>query len=140
MNANEHQVGGDHYRSTGMQHWDFAAACYGPGYFKGCITKYVSRWRKKGGVADLRKALHFLQKFREVDWHALGWAVLKPASGKMVAVKYVLDSALGPHETDIIRALTVGDYFLVEKELVALIMEAEADACEPQPKGYVDQD
>lgn len=137
MSANDRQVGGDHYRSTGMQHWDFAAACYGSGYFKGCITKYVSRWRKKGGIADLHKALHFMQKLREIDWHVFGWETTRPST-KMIAVKYILDNALGPHETDIVRAITVGDLELAEKELTALITEAEA--CEPQPKGYVDQD
>jgi hypothetical protein len=65
-NANNRQVGGRHYASN-VQHWDFAAAHFGRGYFKGQITKYVSRWRKKNGVQDLQKALHFLEKLMEIE-------------------------------------------------------------------------
>jgi hypothetical protein len=64
--ANEIQVGGEHYRpGSDIQHWDWAAA-EGLDYFQGCITKYVSRWRNKGGVEDLRKAQHYLQKYLEL--------------------------------------------------------------------------
>src|SRR5579859_258729 len=31
-------------------------------YFTGNLTKYVVRWRKKNGVADLEKAVHYLDK------------------------------------------------------------------------------
>lgn len=30
------------------------------GYFEGNVVKYVSRWRQKGGVADLEKAKHYI--------------------------------------------------------------------------------
>jgi hypothetical protein len=63
--ANEHQVGGDHYRRQTIQHWDFVAA-NGLDYFQGQITKYVSRWKLKGGVEDLEKARHFLDKYIEL--------------------------------------------------------------------------
>lgn len=63
--ANSHQCGGDHYRSDGPQHWDFAAAL-GLDYFQGQVTKYVVRWRKKNGLQDLEKARHFLDKYIEL--------------------------------------------------------------------------
>lgn len=64
MNANELQIGGRHYK-TNYEHWDLAVAI--PlGYLEGCATKYVSRWRKKGGISDLQKALHYLDKLIEV--------------------------------------------------------------------------
>ena len=31
------------------------------------IVKYVSRWKDKGGVQDLKKAQHYLQKLIEVN-------------------------------------------------------------------------
>lgn len=65
MDANERQVAGDHYRRQRIQHWDYVAA-NGLDYFQGQITKYVSRWRDKGGVQDLEKAMHFLQKYIEL--------------------------------------------------------------------------
>lgn len=65
MSANEKQVGGDHYKST-IQHWDYVIA-NDLDYFQAQITKYVARWRKKGGLADLNKAKHFLEKYIEVE-------------------------------------------------------------------------
>ncbi len=62
--ANERQVGGAHYRSS-VQHWDWVAT-NGYDYFQGQITKYVARWRDKGGIEDLRKAHHFLEKYIEL--------------------------------------------------------------------------
>jgi len=63
MTANERQIGGDHYK-TKYEHWDLVLNT-GMGYLEGCATKYVARWRKKGGLADLRKALHYVEKIQE---------------------------------------------------------------------------
>lgn len=65
MNANTKQVGGSHYRSD-IQHWDYVVA-NDLDYFQGQITKYVTRWKKKNGLADLHKALHFLEKYIELN-------------------------------------------------------------------------
>ena len=64
--ANDTQVGGQHYKAKTIQPWDFIAA-NGLGYFEGNIVKYVSRWRDKGGVDDLRKARHYLDKLIELE-------------------------------------------------------------------------
>ncbi len=64
MEADDYQVGGSHYREGGFQHWNLVIATQ-QDYLAGCSTKYVSRWRKKGGLADLRKALHYLTKLEE---------------------------------------------------------------------------
>ncbi len=61
--ANGHQVGGQHYAKP-IQHWDYVIA-QGLGYFEGQITKYVSRWRDKNGLEDLKKARHLLDKLIE---------------------------------------------------------------------------
>jgi hypothetical protein len=66
MTANNEQVGGSHYKSKGIQPWDYIAANE-LGYFEGNVVKYVSRWRDKGGVDDLRKAAHYLQKLIEMQ-------------------------------------------------------------------------
>ena len=63
--ANSTQVGGGHYSSQ-IQHWDYVVA-NDLGYFEGQITKYVTRWRKKNGLEDLKKAQHFLNKLIEVE-------------------------------------------------------------------------
>ena len=63
--ANENQIGGDHYKTKTIQPWDFIAANQ-LGYFEGNIVKYVSRWQDKGGINDLRKARHYLDKLIEL--------------------------------------------------------------------------
>ena len=64
--ANATQVGGAHYAAKPIQPWDFIAA-NGLGYFEGNVVKYLSRWRDKGGVQDLHKAAHYLQKLIEIE-------------------------------------------------------------------------
>ncbi len=64
--ANDTQVGGQHYKTKAIQPWDYIAANQ-LGYFEGNIVKYVSRWRDKGGVDDLRKAKHYLDKLIELE-------------------------------------------------------------------------
>lgn len=63
--ANEKQVGGDHYKRGGSaQHWDVIDD-NNIGYLEGNATKYVSRWRHKGGIQDLEKAAHYVEKLIE---------------------------------------------------------------------------
>lgn len=64
--ANATHVGGAHYAAKPIQPWDFIAA-NGLGYFEGNVVKYLSRWRDKGGVQDLHKAAHYLQKLIELQ-------------------------------------------------------------------------
>ena len=61
--ANNRQVGGSHYAGT-YQHWDFVRELL-LDYWQGCATKYISRWRKKNGVEDLKKAVHYIDKRAE---------------------------------------------------------------------------
>lgn len=75
MKANERQVGGTHYATDGgLQHWDVVAA-FNLDYFQGQITKYVMRWKLKGGFEDLKKAEHFLEKYIELESERLATAV-----------------------------------------------------------------
>ena len=60
------QVGGDHYSKKEIQPWDFILA-NNMGYLEGNIIKYISRWKDKGGIADLYKAQHYLEKLIEVS-------------------------------------------------------------------------
>lgn len=64
MNANDDQVGGKHYSSE-YQHWDYVEDTKLP-YLLAQISRYVIRWRKKNGLEDLRKAVHYVIKQREV--------------------------------------------------------------------------
>ena len=66
MQAKDKQEGGDHYRSMAIQPFQYIHA-NGIGFAEGCAIKYLSRWRSKGGVEDLRKARHFLDLLIEAE-------------------------------------------------------------------------
>ena len=62
MSANDKKI--PHYASE-YQHWDLAITLP-MGYLEGCSTKYIARWRRKDGIEDLHKAMHYLDKLIEV--------------------------------------------------------------------------
>ena len=65
MSANNHQIGGNHYKGKAIQPWDYIIA-NNLGYLEGNVVKYISRWRDKGGIDDLRKVVHYAEKLIEV--------------------------------------------------------------------------
>lgn len=64
--ANSVQHGGNHYKTKGIEPWDYIAA-NGIGFLDGNAIKYLTRWREKGGVEDLEKAKHYIDKLIEVE-------------------------------------------------------------------------
>lgn len=63
--ANKIQVGGTHYKGKSIEPWDYIVA-NNIGFLDGTAIKYLTRWREKGGVEDLKKAQHYIQKLIEV--------------------------------------------------------------------------
>ena len=63
MQANDKQIGGEHYKAQ-YQHWDYVTDLKLP-YMLAQLTRYVLRWKKKNGLEDVRKAIHYNQKERE---------------------------------------------------------------------------
>jgi len=53
------QVGGDHYSKMKIQPFDYIMQ-NNIGWAEGNAIKYLSRWKDKGGVEDLRKARHLI--------------------------------------------------------------------------------
>ena len=53
------QVGGDHYTKMAIQPIEYIFA-NDIGFAEGNIIKYVSRYRNKNGLEDLKKARHML--------------------------------------------------------------------------------
>lgn len=60
------QEGGAHYKGMKIQPFEYIHA-NGLPFAEGCVVKYVSRWRSKGGVEDLKKARHFLDLLIEAE-------------------------------------------------------------------------
>lgn len=69
--AGNYQVGGAHYTSLSIQPWDAMKAWMSPEQFKGFLLgnaiKYLARCEKKGGLQDLEKAAHYLDKLIELE-------------------------------------------------------------------------
>ena len=60
------QVGGGHYKDRAIQPVEYIYANK-LDFFQGNVVKYVTRWRDKGGVADLEKAKHYLEMYIELE-------------------------------------------------------------------------
>ena len=60
------QVGGDHYKTMAIQPAEY---CHlnGIGKLEGDVIAYVSRWRKKNGIEDLKKARHTIDLIIEIE-------------------------------------------------------------------------
>jgi hypothetical protein len=71
MSAREYQVGGTHYASKRIQPWDAMEDWMSKeefqGYLRGNAIKYIARYKEKGGVEDLRKARHYLDRLIETE-------------------------------------------------------------------------
>lgn len=63
--AMDKQVGGSHYQLP-IQPIEYILA-NGLGYCEANVVKYVSRWRNKGGIQDLKKAIHYLEMLIEQE-------------------------------------------------------------------------
>lgn len=68
--ASARQEGGDHYRRMAVQPWD-AIQAWMPrksfeDFLRACAIKYLARCDAKGGLQDVRKARHYLDKLIEV--------------------------------------------------------------------------
>jgi hypothetical protein len=66
LTANNVQIAGTHYSEKSIQPWDYIVANQ-LGYLEGNIIKYISRYKEKGGIQDLRKAQHYIEKLIEVN-------------------------------------------------------------------------
>lgn len=72
MSADDTQVGGTHYKDMAVQPWAVMEAVLTPeefrGFLKGNIIKYSMRQGRKTDSDDTGKALHYMQKLKEVTW------------------------------------------------------------------------
>lgn len=74
MSAIDRQVAGDHYKKYPIQPAEY---CHvnGLGNMESYVVKYVTRWKDKGGVVDLDKAIHCLELLKEfhVKYQVKAW-------------------------------------------------------------------
>ena len=53
-----------HYNKLPIEPWDFIQENK-LDFFEGNVVKYICRWKNKGGVDDLRKAITYIEKIIE---------------------------------------------------------------------------
>lgn len=97
-NPLETQEGGSHYKDMKIQPVEFVHA-NGLGFCEATAIKYLCRWRKKGGIQDLKKAIHFIEVLIELE--------TRDTEGKQLAdelemkayndIKAKIASASGPY-------------------------------------------
>ena len=91
--ANSRQVGGNHYQkgdAGSKQHWDIVDE-YNIPYLEGVGSKYPLRWRDKGGVEDLEKSLHYIDKILERDDDDFRWT-RRPSSKQLEDIRTLIAS------------------------------------------------
>lgn len=59
-NPLEVQVGGDHYKTLQIQPIEYILG-NNLGWCEGNIVKYITRWKQKGGVQDIKKVIHYAE-------------------------------------------------------------------------------
>lgn len=64
--AIDNQVGGSHYKQFKIQPAEFCHKNNIP-YLEATAIKYLCRWRDKGGLEDLDKAIHFIELLKEFE-------------------------------------------------------------------------
>ena len=138
MTANEIQIGGEHYRHSDYQHWDWAWDS-GLDSFQYPITKYVARHKRKNGVEDLEKAEHYLTKYMEVLPSTAKSRTNDPNSEFFF--KWSNSEKLDPMQHDIcLLAVNYSEPGNLEKALDMLRGYREAEYGGEPGAGYVDQD
>ena len=60
------QIGGDHYKKLKIQPVEYIHA-NGIPFIEGCIIKYATRWRDKGGLQDIDKIIQFAELLKELE-------------------------------------------------------------------------
>lgn len=117
MDVNDYQIGGKHYQKE-YQHWDMVCDTNMP-YLLGCATKYITRWRDKNGVEDLRKASHYIAKAQDNNMFMAKTELINKC-----VVRF--SEQLEVEETSIFLTICIGHYELAQtliSELIGIELE-----------------
>jgi len=61
------QVSGTHYKTLSIQPIEFIVKNK-MGFIEGNVVKYISRYKDKGGVEDLKKVKHYIDLLIELEY------------------------------------------------------------------------
>ncbi len=60
LKSSDKQIGGEHYKKLLFQPTEFITK-NDLGFIEGSVIKYVCRYKDKGGLEDIMKAIHYLE-------------------------------------------------------------------------------
>jgi hypothetical protein len=66
MSALDKQVGGSHYKDMAIQPIEYIHK-NGLGFCEGNIVKYITRWKTKNGIEDLKKVIHYAELLIQME-------------------------------------------------------------------------
>jgi hypothetical protein len=69
MSALDKQEGGDHYKTMKIEPVEFCQR-NGLNFCESSAIKYICRHKRKNGVEDIRKAIHFLELLLQLEYDA----------------------------------------------------------------------
>lgn len=118
--ANDRQHGGDHYKGAEYQHWDWVTDCK-LSYLAGVASKYAFRWRRKDGILDLEKSIHYVDKC--IENNMVGSLASHRVSKFWV---FVLSNHVSLDDAAIIFYIMEGEWALARAGL-AVLLESNKD-------------
>jgi hypothetical protein len=66
MSALDKQIGGSHYKDMAIQPIEYIHK-NALGFCEGNIVKYITRWKTKNGIEDLRKVIHYAELLIQME-------------------------------------------------------------------------
>jgi hypothetical protein len=66
MSALDKQIGGSHYKDMTIQPIEYIHK-NGLGFCEGNVVKYITRWKTKNGIEDLKKVIHYAELLIQME-------------------------------------------------------------------------
>lgn len=112
----KHQVGGDHYMKMVMQPIELIMQAQ-LSYIQGNIVKYISRYKYKNGLEDIKKTIQYAKFAMEYDDKGPKHASVN------LAYAYCKANSLSQAQTNIIISAITTDFYLTIKYCKQLAKE-----------------
>ena len=123
------QVGGTHYQSGGVEHWDYCSLVEVPN-LEYASTKYMTRWRKKNGIQDLQKSLTYVEK--RIACHREGMGAGRGARKDYEVFKLFCEDNQIPHEVRRIIDIVMHWYDINQLKAVVIDIKKLIEYAEEQ--------
>ncbi len=122
MQANDHQVGGDHYKGSGYQHWDMCADA-DLRHQESAASKYIARWDLKGKpIEDLEKSVHYVEKLIELESEQRRNPYQRAQAAREIMREYCDENSYTGKKRDALLRLVTWRNSEDLRELVALLL------------------